>query len=253
MGRLFLAALGIVSIAAISWAADPQNSSSEGTTSKSVSKSPGGAGAAELKSDKQKGSYSIGFTIGTNVRRQVGPELDAAAFLLGFRESLLGKEPSLSDREREAALMKFTATLREKQMGAATAAADVNKKKGNDFLAANKAKPGVKTLPSGVQYVVLKEGSGKKPLSTDSVEVHYHGTLLSGKVFDSSVDRGEPATFQLDKVIKGWTEVVQLMKEGSKWRVFIPPDSAYGARGTPGGPIGPNETLIFEIELRKVN
>ena len=186
MGRLFLAALGIVSIAAMSWAADPQNSSSEGTPSKSASKAPGGA---ELKSDKQKGSYAIGFTIGANVHRQVGPELDVAAFLLGFRESLLGKQPTMSDRDREAALMKFSAALREKQMGAATAAADSNKKKGNDFLAANKAKPGVKTLPSGVQYLVLKEGTGKKPLSTDSVEVHYHGTLLNGKVFDSSVDR----------------------------------------------------------------
>jgi FKBP-type peptidyl-prolyl cis-trans isomerase FklB len=129
--------------------------------------------------------------------------------------------------------------------------AEANKKKGEEFLAANAKKEGVKTLPSGLQYLVLKEGTGKKPGPTDEVEVHYHGTLIDGTVFDSSVDRGEPATFPVNRVIPGWTEALQLMKEGAKWRVFIPSKHAYRQRGFPPK-IGPNETLIFEIELLHV-
>ncbi len=129
--------------------------------------------------------------------------------------------------------------------------AEANKKKGEDFLAANAKKKGVKTLPSGLQYLVIKEGTGKKPGPTDEVEVHYHGTLIDGTVFDSSVDRGEPASFPVNRVIPGWTEVLQLMKEGAKWRVFIPSKLAYRQRGAPPK-IGPNETLIFEIELLHV-
>jgi FKBP-type peptidyl-prolyl cis-trans isomerase FklB len=128
-----------------------------------------------------------------------------------------------------------------------------NLKAGQEFLAANAKKEGVKTTPSGLQYIVLKEGKGKKPGATDEVDVHYEGTLINGKVFDSSIERGQPATFPVNRVIKGWTEALQLMNEGSKWRVFIPTELAYGSRGTPpGGPIGPNEALIFEIELLHV-
>ena len=127
----------------------------------------------------------------------------------------------------------------------------INKKKGEEFLAENKKKPGVKTTESGLQYLVLKEGTGKKPELDDNVLCHYHGTLIDGTVFDSSVDRGEPASFPVNRVIPGWTEVLQLMKEGSKWRVFIPSKLAYGQRGAPPK-IGPNETLIFEIELLQV-
>jgi FKBP-type peptidyl-prolyl cis-trans isomerase len=131
--------------------------------------------------------------------------------------------------------------------------AQQNQKAGEEFLAANAKKEGVKTTSSGLQYLVLKEGQGKKPAPADKVEVHYHGTLINGKVFDSSVDRGEPITFGVTQVIKGWQEALQLMKEGAKWRVFIPSDLAYGKEGTPnGGPIGPNEVLIFEIELLRV-
>ena len=129
--------------------------------------------------------------------------------------------------------------------------AQANKKKGQDFLAENAKKPGVKTLPDGLQYLVLKEGTGKKPGPNDEVEVHYHGTLIDGTVFDSSVERGVPASFPVDRVIPGWTEVLQLMKEGSKWRVFIPSKLAYGSRGAPPK-IGPNETLIFDVELLHV-
>ena len=129
--------------------------------------------------------------------------------------------------------------------------AEANKKKGEEFLAENAKKQGVKTLPSGLQYLVLKEGTGKRPTATDEVEVHYHGTLLDGTVFDSSVERGEPASFPVGRVIAGWTEALQLMKEGAKWRVFIPSKLAYHQRGAPPK-IGPNETLIFEIELLHV-
>jgi FKBP-type peptidyl-prolyl cis-trans isomerase FklB len=129
--------------------------------------------------------------------------------------------------------------------------AEANKKKGEEFLAANAKKKDVKTLPSGLQYVVLKEGTGKKPGATDEVEVHYHGTLINGTVFDSSVDRGEPTSFPVNRVIAGWTEALQLMKEGAKWRVFIPSKLAYGRSGRPPK-IGPNEPLIFEIELLHV-
>jgi len=123
---------------------------------------------------------------------------------------------------------------------------------GADFLKENAKKEGVKTTPSGLQYKVLKEGEGKSPKATDNVRVHYRGTLLNGTEFDSSIKRGEPAEFPLNRVIKGWTEGVQLMKEGAKYQFFIPANLAYGERGTPGGPIGPNETLIFEVELLKV-
>lgn len=124
--------------------------------------------------------------------------------------------------------------------------------KGEKFLKENAAKEGVKTLPSGLQYKVMKDGEGKSPKATDTVSTHYRGTLLDGKEFDSSYKRNEPAEFPVNGVIKGWTEALQLMKEGSKWMLFVPANLAYGARGTPGGPIGPNETLIFEVELLKV-
>jgi FKBP-type peptidyl-prolyl cis-trans isomerase FklB len=139
-----------------------------------------------------------------------------------------------------------------KPKGSRTEMAEQNAKAGEEFLAANAKKEGVKTTASGLQYLVLKEGQGKKPGSSDKVEVHYHGTLINGKVFDSSVDRGEPITFGVTQVIPGWTEALKMMNEGSKWRVFIPSELAYGRKGTPDGRIGPNEVLIFEIELLNV-
>jgi FKBP-type peptidyl-prolyl cis-trans isomerase FklB len=126
-----------------------------------------------------------------------------------------------------------------------------NRKKSEEFLAANAKKEGVKTLPDGLQYIVLKEGTGKKPSATDEVEVHYHGTFIDGKVFDSSVERGEPSSFPVNRVIPGWTEALQLMKEGSKWKIFIPSDFAYGPHGRPPK-IGPNQALVFEVELLHV-
>ena len=186
------------------------------------------------------------------MRKQVGVEnLDAAAFLLGMQESLAGQKATLSAIEQEKALKVLVGELQKQQMKRVVEAAEDNKKKGEEYLAANKGKQGVTTLPSGLQYSVIREGSGKKPKSTDEVEVHYHGTLINGTVFDSSINRGEPVDLPGQRRHPGWTEVLQLMKEGSKWRVVIPAHLAYKQRGAPPK-IGPNETLIFEIELLKV-
>jgi FKBP-type peptidyl-prolyl cis-trans isomerase len=158
----------------------------------------------------------------------------------------------LTEDEARAALMQLQKEMQEKQQAKAAAEGDANKKEGEAFLAANKGKEGVVTLPSGLQYKILTPGTGPKPTATDSVVCNYKGTLINGTEFDSSYKRGEPATFPVTGVIKGWTEALQLMPVGSKWQLFIPSDLAYGARGTPGGPIGPNATLIFEVELMSI-
>jgi FKBP-type peptidyl-prolyl cis-trans isomerase FklB len=170
----------------------------------------------------------------------VGIALVAGVLLPGCSDDAGGKNRTDSD-----------AFLGPPDKEAGSSESQANKKKGQDFLAENAKKPGVQTLPDGLQYLVLKEGTGKKPGPNDEVEVHYHGTLIDGTVFDSSVERGVPASFPVDRVIPGWTEVLQLMKEGSKWRVFIPSKLAYKSQGSPPR-IGPNETLIFDIELLHV-
>jgi FKBP-type peptidyl-prolyl cis-trans isomerase len=248
--RVPLILLGVSALAALVWAVRPSTSSLEPRAVAADETPQAPAIKAELKSPQQKGSYAFGYKVASTLRRQVGDSLDLNAFLLGMQEALSGKEASLSEADREKAFKAFQMEVGARHMKTANSAADKSKKDGEAFLAANKTKPGVKTLPSGIQYIVLKEGTGKQPKATDEVKVHYHGTLINGKVFDSSVDRGEPMTFRLDQVIPGWTESVQKMKEGSKWRVFIPPDLAYGERGP--DPIGPNATLIFEIELLQV-
>ena len=207
--------------------------------------------AAELKTDEQKGSFALGYNVGTSVRRQlVVGRLDMAAFLMGVQQSLSGQPPVLSAREQERSFRVLVGEMRKDKMKEVATASENNRKKGDDFLASNKTQKGVVTLPSGLQYLVLKEGKGKKPKATDEVEVHYHGTLIDGTVFDSSINRGEPATLGVSSVIKGWIEALQLMNEGSKWRLFVPSDLAYGREGRPG--IGPNQVLIFDIELLKV-
>jgi FKBP-type peptidyl-prolyl cis-trans isomerase len=252
MGRRIPAILvGVSAFAALLWTVLPFASPLKPAAAAADDTPPAAGGKGDLKTDRQKGSYALGHKIGTNVLHQIGPDsIDVAAFVLGMQEALTGKNPSMTDAERDKAFKAFQGELANRQMKSANAAADKNKKEGEAFLEANKTKPGVKSLPSGIQYVVLKEGTGKQPKATDEVKVHYHGTLIDGTVFDSSVNRGEPATFRLDQVIPGWTESVQKMKEGSKWRVFIPSDLAYGPRGPAS--IGPNATLIFEIELLEV-
>ena len=201
-----------------------------------------------LSSTKQKASYAIGMNWGTGLHRQ-GIDVDSAALIQGMKDALAGGKTLLTEDEARSALMQLQKEMQEKQQAKAAAEGDANKKEGDAFLAANKTKEGVVTLPSGLQYKILKEGNGPKPTASDSVVCNYKGTLINGTEFDSSYKRGEPATFPVTGVIKGWTEALQLMPVGSKWQLFIPPDLAYGPRGTPGGPIGPNATLVFEVEL----
>jgi len=206
----------------------------------------GGEGP-ELKTQKDKVSYSIGLDIGNNLKRQ-SIELNSEALSAGIKDALSGADHRLSDEEILQVLddyqkeRKASAEKRAKETG------EKNKKDGEIFLAKNKEKDGVITLPSGLQYKVVTAGTGKIPKSSDSVTTHYRGTLIDGTEFDSSYAREEPASFRVDRVISGWTEALQLMKVGSKWEIYIPSELAYGPRGT-GQIIGPNSALIFEIEL----
>ena len=195
-----------------------------------------------LKDQKDKASYSIGLNIGGNLKQQA-LDLSPALVAAGVRDALSGGKPLLTDAEVAAVLMEF-----KKQMaGQQSAKGEKNKKDGEVFLSANGKKEGVKTLASGMQYKVLKEGKGKKPKASDTVTTHYRGTLIDGTEFDSSYKNGEPVSFPLTDVIPGWTEALQLMAVGSKWQLFIPSGLAYGEGGQ--GPIPPNSTLVFDIEL----
>jgi FKBP-type peptidyl-prolyl cis-trans isomerase len=205
------------------------------------------AGESPLKSVKERASYSIGVNIGNNFKR-LGFDLDINLLAKGIGDALSGAKSPLSDKEMQEALETFQREASARQAERAKEAADKNKQEGQAFHAENKKKEGVTTLPSGLQYKVLKSGKGKSPKATDTVSTHYKGTLLDGTVFDSSYDRGEPASFPVNQVIKGWTEALQLMKVGDKWQLFIPSELGYGERGA-GQTIGPNATLVFEIEL----
>jgi FKBP-type peptidyl-prolyl cis-trans isomerase FklB len=218
----------------------------QGTT---ATRKPGTGAPLVLKTQKEKASYAIGANIGKGLHRD-GVDVDPALIQRGIRDAIAGGKLLLTDEEMKAALMTLQADLKKKQDAEASAAADANKKEGETFLAANKGKEGVTTLPDGLQYKILTPGNGPKPSATDTVVCNYKGTLINGTEFDSSYKRGQPVTFPVGQVIKGWTEILQLMPVGSKWEVYIPSDLAYGPQGPGrGGPIGPNETLVFEIEL----
>jgi FKBP-type peptidyl-prolyl cis-trans isomerase FklB len=216
----------------------------QGTTAAKKPATP----AAPLTTQKQKASYAIGANIGRGLRRD-GVDVDPAIIGRGIRDSLAGGKMQLTDDEMKAVLTTLTAEMKKKQDAEVAAIAETNKKEGETFLAANKAKEGVIALPDGLQYRILTPGNGPKPTPTDTVVANYKGTLINGTEFDSSYKRGQPVTFPVGRVIKGWTEVLQLMPVGSKWEVYIPSDLAYGPQGPGNGPIGPNETLVFEIEL----
>jgi FKBP-type peptidyl-prolyl cis-trans isomerase FklB len=189
-----------------------------------------------LKNQKDKVSYIIGMNIGNDLKRQsidISPKILAE----GVQQALAGSKPLLTEQEIQETMMAFQKEMMAKQ-----------KERGDAFLAENKKKEGVKTLPSGLQYKVIKAGTGKKPKLNDTVMTHYRGTLIDGTEFDSSYKRGQPVSFLVSGVLPGWTEALQLMEEGAKWQLFIPSNLAYGERGA-GGIIGPNATLIFEIEL----
>jgi FKBP-type peptidyl-prolyl cis-trans isomerase FklB len=196
---------------------------------------------------QEKISYIIGRDMAGNLKKQ-GIDVNPDAFIKGMKEAIEGKPSALSQAEVQEAMMQL-----QQEMGAKQGASGAeNQKAGEAFLAENKNKEGVKTLPSGLQYEVLNEGTGKSPSASDKVTTHYHGTLIDGTVFDSSYERGQPATFPVNGVIAGWTEALQLMKEGAKWRLYIPSALAYGSQGA-GDVIGPNAALIFDVELISVN
>lgn len=202
---------------------------------------------SSLTTTKEKVSYSIGADMARNLKR-MEIDFDLDTLVRGIKDVLSDGKLLLSDEEIRNTKNALQNEIRVKQLEAYKAAGEENRKAGEAFLAENKTKEGVVTLPSGLQYKVLKAGDGKTPSDADTVECHYRGTLLDGTEFDSSYSRGQPATFKVAAVIKGWTEALKLMPVGSKWQLFIPSDLAYGERGA-GQKIGPHATLIFEVEL----
>jgi FKBP-type peptidyl-prolyl cis-trans isomerase len=219
---------------------------------KTPAKTPAAKGAAPLalKTQKDKFSYALGMNLGMSLKKQA-VEVDPVILTQGLKAAMAGGKTVLTPEEAQATLMEVQNDLRKKQQEKMQVTGEANKKDGDAFLAANKAKEGVVTLPSGLQYKILKEGTGPKPTATDSVVCNYRGTLINGTEFDSSYKRGQPATFPVVGVIKGWTEALQLMPVGSKWQLVIPSSLAYAERGA-GGEIGPNATLIFEVELMSI-
>ena len=203
-----------------------------------------------LKDQKEKLSYVIGVDIGKALEKQ-GVQIDPEIVAKGLKDGFSGGKLLMNDQEIQETMTAFQKEMRVKQEAALKQAGEKNKMEGEAFLTENKTKEGVKTLPSGLQYKVIKAGSGKKPKATDTVVTHYKGTLLDGTEFDSSYRRNQPATFKVNGVIRGWTEALQLMEEGAKWILYVPSALAYGERGA-GGQIGPNATLIFEVELVSV-
>lgn len=196
-------------------------------------------------------SYALGLSMGNNFKASGIETLDVADFSAGVAAVFNGEQPKMSYDEAKAEIQKFFTAMEERQREAAAAIAKVNSEAGEAFLKENGTREGVKTTESGLQYEVIEEGNGAMPKAGDDVTVHYTGTLIDGTVFDSSVERGAPATFGVTQVIPGWVEALQMMKEGAKWRLFIPSKLAYGPNGA-GGIIGPNATLIFDVELIKV-
>ncbi len=206
--------------------------------------------ASQLKDQKAKVSYALGMDLGMQLKRQ-SVEIDPAIFGQGLQDVLSGAKTLLTEQEARAAIMELQNQVRAKQAEVQKLMGEKNKKEGEEFLASNKTKEGVVTLPSGLQYKIIKAGNGPKPTADDTVVCNYRGTLINGTEFDSSYKRNQPATFQVKGVIKGWTEALQLMPVGSTWQLFIPSELAYGEKQI-GSDISPNSTLIFEVELLSI-
>jgi FKBP-type peptidyl-prolyl cis-trans isomerase len=210
--------------------------------------------ATTLATQKEKFSYALGMNLGTNLGANLhkqSVDFDPNMMAQGVKDGLAGGKTLLTEDEAKSIIMEVQKQVQTQQAEKAQAEAAANKKEGDAFLAANKTKEGVVALPSGLQYKILKAGTGQKPVAGDTVVCNYRGTLINGTEFDSSYKRGQPVTFPLSGVIKGWTEALQLMPVGSKWQLFIPSDLAYGEHA-PGPEIGPNQTLIFEVELLSI-
>ncbi len=196
-------------------------------------------------------SYALGLSMGNNFKSSGIEDMNIKEFAEGVEAVFTSSQPKMSYDEAKEVIREFFMALEEKQNAAAAKMGEVNKAAGEAFLAQNAKRPEVKTTESGLQYEVITEGNGDKPAASDTVVVHYTGTLIDGTVFDSSVERGTPATFGVTQVIPGWVEALQMMPTGAKWRLYIPSDLAYGPRGA-GGAIGPNSTLIFDVELLQI-
>ncbi|HRG14708.1 MAG TPA: FKBP-type peptidyl-prolyl cis-trans isomerase [Pseudomonadota bacterium] len=206
----------------------------------------GSVAAQDTTSDKGKLSYAIGFEIGTDfVDKKM--DVDVATVIRGIQDGIAKKQPAVAPDQMRAALDKMREKLMTEAKTKYEQLARENKAKSDKFLAENKIKKGIVSLPSGIQYRVIEEGNGKRPLKNSEVTVHYRGSLTSGLEFDSSFARGVPAKFKVDAVLKGWQDILPMMKVGDHWQIFLPPEQAYGMRGQ--GPIGPNEALVFEIKL----
>ena len=231
-------------------AAKTQQNPGAKTPATKTGQAPGVRTPLTLKTQKDKASYAIGLNMGKSMRKD-GVDIDPNVLLRGLKDALAGGKTLLTDDEAKTAMIALQNDLKKKQEVKMALAGEANKHEGDAFLAANKTQEGVVTLPSGLQYKVLTEGTGPKPTASDSVVCNYRGTLLNNTEFDSSYKRGQPATFPVGGVIKGWTEALQLMPVGSKWQLFIPAELAYGPSGA-GGSIGPNATLVFEIELLSI-
>lgn len=211
---------------------------------------PAGA-SVRIATSRDSISYSIGVSIAQNIKQQGIQDINTDILARGLQDALKGQKLAMSEEQAQQVLMAFMQKQYAAKMEESKKAGDANKKVGDAFLAENKTKPGIITTKSGLQYQVITEGTGPKPTTNDKVKAHYTGRLINGTVFDSSVERGQPIEIPVTGVIPGWVEALQLMPVGSKWKLFIPGDLAYGERGA-GGSIGPNETLIFDIELLEI-
>ena len=244
---LLLAAIALSSVLAIAQGSGANKLPDE---PKAKTQTPPAASNGPFKDQREKASYALGMNVGNGLRQQ-SVDIDPTTFAQGFKDALSGGKTLLTEDEAKAALMQLSQEVRAKQQEKRKQAADTNQKEGEAFLAANKTKEGVVTLPSGLQYKILTPGTGPKPAATDTVVCNYKGTFLNGTEFDSSTRQGGPATFEVGRVIKGWTEALQQMPVGSKWQLFIPSTLAYGEQGFRDD-IPPNETLIFEVELLSI-
>jgi FKBP-type peptidyl-prolyl cis-trans isomerase FklB len=247
LSALLLAGAGVMVTAQQPSAQQPQAQPATPPAGQQPAAPAAPANPAAPKSLEDQASYIIGLNIGRNLKAQEVPA-NPDIVMKGIRDGLSGAQPVMTDQEMEATMGTFQQQMMAKQQAKMQVEGQKNQKAADDFLTTNKAKKGVVTTASGLQYEVIKEGTGASPKATDQVTVHYTGTLLDGTKFDSSVDRGQPATFPVNQVIPGWTEALQLMKVGGKYKLYIPPALGYGERGA-GGEIGPNSLLVFEVEL----
>ena len=207
------------------------------------------AAAAAMETPPEQASYGIGYSLGEQLKGQNVPEVSLEAVIMGLSDSFEGRPQRIDQATLDAAFE----VMRERKSEQQGMIATVNLENGEKFLADNRERDGVKTTRSGLQYEVMRSGEGLSPAASDRIKTHYRGELIDGTVFDSSYDRGQPVTFAVNQVIGGWTEALQMMKVGGKWRLFIPSELGYGERGAAGGRIPPNSVLVFEVELLEIN